>query len=584
MSTSNHTKKDNAIPILSSKEVTVVQNPLGEGGFCSVSAIRKINIHVNRSNFMTVVDADTDVVASTTDKSSSTDNVTETDTDGNTTIDASPDGINTTTNTNTTTKLVISKEQTQVRKQFANQFKNYEKEYHSIHNIHIPTTPNPIVALSSHQAPKKSTTIIAAADPTIQKPPRVALKRVKKTNSKKRYKIGIQDLAAEVLVLSQCSHPNIITLHAVGYDDDDNDNSGTRRRSVENDHNHNNGDGTQNDTHKDNTQTTTSIPNQNCHNIVNYWDINSCFKSQRITFAVIDQLKSTLRDRLYKWKEDKSNIKIVASASKITFGLGLGFNTLRNIMGGGGSGGNKTENNIKRNPMHDLWLERLVVILKIADAIQYLHSKGIMHRDINADNIGFSYGDNTVKLFDFGLAKCVRRGKREKMEKTHVVVEVPATKGIEPGELGEEESKSTSLLMGKDKANNDGEVNRTIQLDDKIFNLSAETGTLRYMAPEVAMSLPYGLKVDIYSFALVIYEILSLRKAYLRVQPSNFRDKVIRDGLRPRLEEESWPDKICDLLKNMWSTNVSVRPNSKQVVDTLSDLLRGDDDDLYPSN
>ena len=53
----------------------------------------------------------------------------------------------------------------------------------------------------------------------------------------------------------------------------------------------------------------------------------------------------------------------------------------------------------------------MLVIKKVADAIQYLHSKGFIHRDLTPDNIGFSSEGNTVKVFDFGLARSI--GRRE---------------------------------------------------------------------------------------------------------------------------------------------------------------------------
>ena len=103
------------------------------------------------------------------------------------------------------------------------------------------------------------------------------------------------------------------------------------------------------------------------------------------------------------------------------------------------------------------------------------------------------------------------------------------------------------------------------------------------MAPEIAMGMPYGLKVDVHSFSLVMFEVLSLTKPYVRVQPAMFMDIVIRDGLRPTVNA-SWPPKIKALLSRMWSTNNAMRPSSKEVVETLEGLLRGDDRNLYPAS
>ena len=51
-----------------------------------------------------------------------------------------------------------------------------------------------------------------------------------------------------------------------------------------------------------------------------------------------------------------------------------------------------------------LWKERHAVMRQIASALVYLHARGIMYRDLKPENIGFDDSD-CVKIFDFGLAK-----------------------------------------------------------------------------------------------------------------------------------------------------------------------------------
>ena len=88
----------------------------------------------------------------------------------------------------------------------------------------------------------------------------------------------------------------------------------------------------------------------------------------------------------------------------------------------------------------------LQICTQLADALNYLHqhvsgNAMILHRDLKIDNIGIGM-DNNIKLFDFGLSKCIR--------------------------------KSVS--------------------SNEVFAMSGGTGTLRYMAPEVALNLPYNEK------------------------------------------------------------------------------------------
>lgn len=51
---------------------------------------------------------------------------------------------------------------------------------------------------------------------------------------------------------------------------------------------------------------------------------------------------------------------------------------------------------------------------QILDALAYIHSQGIIHRDVNPKNIMLG-GDNTVKLIDFGTAKNLHETEKDKL-------------------------------------------------------------------------------------------------------------------------------------------------------------------------
>merc|ERR1712176_1011532 len=56
------------------------------------------------------------------------------------------------------------------------------------------------------------------------------------------------------------------------------------------------------------------------------------------------------------------------------------------------------------NEKTELLAERLDVAQQLADAIAYLHSENVLHRDLKPDNIGFDiHGD--LKVFDFDIAR-----------------------------------------------------------------------------------------------------------------------------------------------------------------------------------
>jgi len=169
-----------------------------------------------------------------------------------------------------------------------------------------------------------------------------------------------------------------------------------------------------------------------------------------------------------------------------------------------------------RPVLQRLWIERLMVARKIASAIEYLHSEEIIYRDIKPENIGFAR-DEELKIFDFGLAKRL----------------VP-------------DEKTPSGL----------------------YHLTANTGSLRYMAPEVALGEPYDLRADTYSFAIVFWQICSLTVPYAGHDVQMHADLVIAQGNRPKVER-SWPIQWRQLMQMCWSQDILDRLDFNRIVETL---------------
>ncbi len=133
--------------------------------------------------------------------------------------------------------------------------------------------------------------------------------------------------------------------------------------------------------------------------------------------------------------------------------------------------------------------------------------------DDRPENIGLDF-NNCVKIIDFGVAK----------------------------ELKQKES------VGIDQ-----------------FNATCKTGTPRYMAPEVFFGKPYGLPSDVYSFSLVLWEIMALEKIYDDSigQECHVRNVYLRK-YRPKISW-SWPKQIQSLIRSGWSHDPSLRPKMMDV-------------------
>ncbi|CAJ1950910.1 unnamed protein product [Cylindrotheca closterium] len=163
---------------------------------------------------------------------------------------------------------------------------------------------------------------------------------------------------------------------------------------------------------------------------------------------------------------------------------------------------------------------RLTFASDLASALAYLHSHRIIHRDVKPTNIGFDVrGD--IKIFDFGLAK-----------------EIPLD------------------LKGSDTA----------------FKLTAMAGTPRYMSPEVALGQKYNETCDIYSFGLLLWEIITLRLPYSSQKSiEDFRENVWSTNgtiVRPEVPKKL-SSNLKQLLHRTWDRDLTNRPSARNFENAL---------------
>ncbi|KAL7541895.1 hypothetical protein ACHAXR_011352 [Thalassiosira sp. AJA248-18] len=82
------------------------------------------------------------------------------------------------------------------------------------------------------------------------------------------------------------------------------------------------------------------------------------------------------------------------------------------------------------------------------------------------------------------------------------------------------------------------------------------------MAPECLMGEEYNMKADVYTFAIVLWEMLSGETPYSFVRN---RDQlccyVCQERGRPEIDE-SWPSNIKSMMRNSFDDDVYYRPVS----------------------
>ena len=70
-------------------------------------------------------------------------------------------------------------------------------------------------------------------------------------------------------------------------------------------------------------------------------------------------------------------------------------------------------------------------------------------------------------------------------------------------------------------------------MNDDTYRMTGGLGTIRYMAPEVANHEPYNEKVDVYSFALITWQMFSCVKPFLEIRTKDaFYTRVFHQHYR----------------------------------------------------
>ena len=102
-------------------------------------------------------------------------------------------------------------------------------------------------------------------------------------------------------------------------------------------------------------------------------------------------------------------------------------------------------------------------------------------------------------------------------------------------------------------------------------------GSPLWMAPEVATQ-NYGFKADVFSFGMVMYELLTCKFPWHDDPRMVWTMKIVRaimQGERPTINDECVvhaPDGFVDLMKQCWKTNPKERPTFDEVLLALKEL------------
>ena len=146
---------------------------------------------------------------------------------------------------------------------------------------------------------------------------------------------------------------------------------------------------------------------------------------------------------------------------------------------------------------------------QIAYGMAHMHKLRIIHRDLKSSNILFTE-DMEVQICDFGVAR-----------------PAPNTTAV-----------------------------------------SKTAGTYRWMAPEIAEGEKVNLKCDVFSFSMVVWELVEHKVPFHNIETDIKAMMHILKGDRPEFTC-AWPEYIQKLTEDGWSKNPSDRPTFAEIITSL---------------
>ena len=150
-------------------------------------------------------------------------------------------------------------------------------------------------------------------------------------------------------------------------------------------------------------------------------------------------------------------------------------------------------------------MEAVRISHESALGLAYLHEQGVQHRDVKPENVLIDAALH-ARISDFGLSS------RDSVEKS-----------------------------------------------------TTQTGTLRYLAPEVIFG-PFTVKADVYSFGMLVYAILHGKVPFDDYAPIAVAHLVVAEGKRPAIQLAADLAPIRKIITACWDGDANARPDMAHVV------------------
>jgi serine/threonine protein kinase len=117
-------------------------------------------------------------------------------------------------------------------------------------------------------------------------------------------------------------------------------------------------------------------------------------------------------------------------------------------------------------------------------------------------------------------------------------------------------------------------LSKLIKVDNlrDVYKMTGETGSYRYMAPEVFLHEQYDKSVDVFSFAMVLYEMFEGAAPFEEEAAYDAAQLVADEDRRPEMKAKTYPLGMQELIRRCWSRNPKERPPFDTIVEELQKM------------
>ncbi|EXX59782.1 kinase-like domain-containing protein [Rhizophagus irregularis DAOM 181602=DAOM 197198] len=166
---------------------------------------------------------------------------------------------------------------------------------------------------------------------------------------------------------------------------------------------------------------------------------------------------------------------------------------------------------LQQNHNQLTWNERIKITYLIIDKLYYIHKENSIHRDLHSGNILYSQFNDSWRISDLGFC-------------------------------GPVDKPSTSIY-----------------------------GNLPYIAPEVINGKGYTYKSDIYSIAMLMWEISFGQPPFMNYEHDYILAINIIDGIRPKIISEI-PSEYKSLMEQCWDADPVKRPDIYTLFNKINEI------------